>query len=434
MAKDQKLYRKVNSIEEFREALEGMAEAQVIPLDTETTGLGKDRKLLGISLSTKTHTGIYAPLETIDFDLLASFLRDKTVVFHNAKFDLATLKPHVAISPMQVFDTSIAHRLLEHGPKVKHDLKTLARDLLGEEEVKDFDKSLDKDSIEFARYACADADYTLQLYRLLEPELRAKKLVHIAQKESALIPVVMHMEARGIRVDVDYLGRYEGKLADEVADLEEMVQSLAGHELNLNSPRQVATVLYEELGLKLTTTTSKGKPSTAQAALAQIAGDHPLVVLLLKHREQKALLGKVQKQLLSKVDPTTGRIHPNLNQLGTDTGRFSCSNPNLQGIPKTKEMRQAFAADPGYVLLDFDYSQIEPRILAHESRDDRLLIAFLLGQDIYRTIMGQLLGCSPEEVTDQQRQVAKRLTLGTIYGMGEQTLVNRHAKMTQFCW
>jgi DNA polymerase-1 len=205
----------------------------------------------------------------------------------------------------------------------------------------------------------------------------------------------------------------------------EEVHRVVGHAFNLGSHPQTVQVLYQQLGLKVETFTAKGNPSTSEKALKALAQKHRVPDLILKYRGVGALLGRIRGQLLAKLDTASERVFCSFNQLGTRTGRFSCSNPNLQGIPQTSRVRQGFVAAPGFVLLDMDYSQIEPRILAQVSGDPALIAIFKSGDDIYRRIMAEIEGTSLESISEEKRNLAKRITLGIIYGMGEVSLAEQ---------
>jgi DNA polymerase-1 len=246
--------------------------------------------------------------------------------------------------------------------------------------------------------------------------------------EIPLTGVLARMEARGVLVDVEHLATLGRSLEARMAQLEREVQELVGVEFNPNSPIQLRAVLYEKLGLKPRKRTKTGY-STDAASLEALRGSHPVVELLLEYRELSKLKSTYTDSLLSLVDPATGRIHTTYNQTSTATGRLSSDSPNLQNIPVRtelgREIRRAFLAPPGWVLVAADYSQIELRILAHLSADPGLTDAFLRGEDIHATTAARLFRCRPEEVTPEMRRVAKSINFGLAYGMNEYGLASR---------
>ncbi len=230
------------------------------------------------------------------------------------------------------------------------------------------------------------------------------------------------MERNGVRIDGGLLAVQSRELALRVRELEEQAYAVAGRAFNMGSPKQIGQIFFEELGLPVIAKTPKGAPSTSESVLEQLAADgHALPDLILRHRGLSKLRSTYTDKLPQMVNPDTGRVHTSYHQAVAATGRLSSSDPNLQNIPiRTEEgrrIRRAFVPDPGNRILAADYSQIELRIMAHLSGDERLLAAFAGGQDVHRATAAEILGLEPEQVTGEQRRSAKAINFGLIYGM-----------------
>ena len=264
---------------------------------------------------------------------------------------------------------------------------------------------------------------TFRLHAALWPKLQS---VPALQKvytdiEMPLVPVLAGMERRGVLIDGDALRVQSGQLGKRMLALQTQAQSLAGHEFNLESPKQLQAVLFDELGLQAKLKTPTGQPSTNEEALAAIADAHELPRVILDYRTLAKLRSTYTDKLSSIVNPRTGRVHTCYHQGSVATGRLSSSDPNLQNIPvRTEEgrrIRQAFIAPPGWVVLAADYSQVELRIIAHLSGDAGLLRTFLHGGDVHRATAAEVFGVGPDEVTTDQRRAAKVINFGLMYGM-----------------
>jgi DNA polymerase-1 len=246
--------------------------------------------------------------------------------------------------------------------------------------------------------------------------------------EMPLVPVLGLMEERGVRLDLSGLSDLEQELTDEVSGIQKTIHMLAGREINIASPKQLGSLLFEELKLGRGRRTKTGY-STASAVLEQIADSHPIVREILHWRELTKLCNTYLGPLRELADPVTHRIHPTFNQTGTATGRLSCSDPNLQNIPVRTELgrriRACFVAAPGNVIISADYSQIELRVLAHVSGDEALADAFRRGEDIHAWTAAEILGVKPGDVTPDQRRLAKVVNFGLVYGMGDFGLASR---------
>src|SRR5699024_11109081 len=273
-------------------------------------------------------------------------------------------------------------------------------------------------------YAAEDADITLQLHQRLYPELagieRLKTLYH--ELEMPLLPVLAQMEADGVLIDRDLLGRISAEFADRMADIEARAYAAAGGEFNLGSPAQLKTILFDTLALPVLRKTPKGAPSTAEDVPHELADKHELPGLVLEWRELAKLRSTYTERLPEQINPDTGRILTAYNQAVAATGRLSSSDPNLQNIPVRTEsgrrIREAFIAPEGCRLIAVDYSQIELRIMAHLSADPGLLKAFRDGLDVHAATAAEVFGNGAiDAVTGEQRRAAKAINFGLMYGM-----------------
>jgi DNA polymerase-1 len=401
-----------------------------LAVDTETDSTNAHTaRLEGISFCGEAGRAFWLPAGQVDAGALTRALTGKRLVFHHAKYDLTVLERHgIALDDRDVFDTMLAAHLLdENRPK---GLKPLAKELLGAEPVEYSDLSdqlslFDK-TPELAEYACADADYTFQLYERFRPELDAiPTLARLYDEyEMPTMGVVRRMERNGIRLDVEHLRVVGERYRDRLAGLAETMYGHAGGPFQIGSPVALCRLLYDDLGLPAGGETRSGRPSVNHAALDAIRHSHPIVPLLIEHRELTTLLNGYVDKLPGLIHPDTGRIHCNLNQVGTVTGRMSSNDPNLQSIPRDADVRSAFVAEEGHVLIDADFSQIELRCAAHYSRDPKMLEAFHAGHDLHRQTIADIMGKPIEDVTDDERNLAKAVNFGLIYGMGAPRLAS----------
>ena len=327
------------------------------------------------------------------------------------------------------FDTMLAAYLL--GEK-SLGLKALAFGRLGIEMTPITDligsgaKQISISQVELNRvvdYACADADITGQLARLLEVELHDKGLWPLfAGVELPLLPVLVRMERNGIALDTELLRQMSHRLGEQLLKLEADIYNSIGHQFNINSPQQLGSVLFTELKLPATRKTKTGF-STGASVLEELRGIHPVIESILEYRQLTKLKSTYIDALSGLINPKTGRVHTSFNQTRTATGRLSSSDPNLQNIPVRgeigKQVRQAFIAPPGSHLLAGDYSQIDLRVLAHLSQDPSLTAAFHRGEDIHAATAAQVFGVDASQVTPDMRRVAKTVNFGVIYGMSD---------------
>ncbi len=425
--------------------IRALSGAEVIAFDVETDALSKQRAaLVGVSLAVGPEEGWYVPVGHREDGRWASgqlpwegvrprleaALAGKELVAHNAKFDLRILRRHGLDLPVH-FDTMLAAHLL--GER-RIGLKELAFLRLGieMEEIVDLigprgrgQGSMAQLSVErVAPYAAADAWVTWRLHRLLKAELEREGLTDLFYGlEMPLVPVLVAMEEAGILLDVEYLADLSRQLQARLRELEARIHELAGHPFNVNSTQQLSQVLFEELGLPTEglKKTKSGHYSTSAQVLQGLRGLHPIVDLLLEYRQIAKLKSTYVDALPALVDPRDGRLHTSFHQAGTETGRISSSDPNLQNIPIRTELgrkvRRAFVAPEGFRLLSADYSQIELRVLAHLSGDEGLLAAFRRGEDIHARTAAEVFGVPLDAVTPAQRRLAKTINFGIIYGV-----------------
>jgi DNA polymerase-1 len=445
-------YRIVDT-EEKLDALIGILRgAGRFSFDLETTSLDPlAAEICGIAFATQPGKAWYVPVghaSGLNLDRgmvlakIGRLLEDPEIskIAEDVKYNLLVLHRHgIDLQGLEV-DVMVAAYVLEPGRR-QYGLEVLALDVLGHrmiayEEITRVEgqkKPLPFECVPIeaaARYACEDADVTLRLgLRFLE-ELEAKGLMQLYREvELPLIPVLADIEARGIALDRDFFARMSERLGGELATLERECYVLAGDPFNLNSPPQLAHVLFEKLGLPVVKRTKTGY-STDSEVLETLAASHDLPRRILEYRELAKLKSTYIDALPAAVNAVTGRVHSSWNQAVAESGRLSSSDPNLQNIPARtplgREIRRGFIpSEPGWLLLVSDYSQIELRILAHLSRDEALMDAFRTGADIHRQTAALVFGLDPEEVTSALRTRAKEVNFGVIYGMGPFGLARR---------
>ncbi|MCW8807333.1 MAG: DNA polymerase I [Rhodanobacter sp.] len=426
--------------------LEKLRQAELIAFDTETTSIDAMRaEIVGISFAVEPGKACYIPLghdypgapAQLDRDALLLALKpifedpSRPKLGQHAKYDINVLS-HYGIAVQGLKHDSMLESYVWNATATRHDMDSLARKYLGYETVK-YEQVAGKGAkqISFSqvdldtacRYAAEDADITLRLHHALWPKLlSAPKLRRVYEEiEIPLVPVLAAMERRGVLIDVGELRKQSQQLGKRMLELQREAYALAGREFNLDSPKQLQAVLFDELGLQAKLKTPTGQPSTNEEALEAIADTHELPRLILDYRGLAKLRSTYTDKLSGIVNPRTGRVHTSYHQGSVATGRISSSDPNLQNIPvRTEEgrrIRQAFIAPPGWKVLAADYSQIELRIMAHLSGDEGLLRAFREGGDVHRATAAEVFGVAPEEVTNNQRRAAKAINFGLMYGM-----------------
>jgi DNA polymerase-1 len=426
--------------------------AAVIAFDTETTSVDQmAAELVGISLSPDGQNGWYIPVAhragaQLPLERVVAALRPALTnpnipkIAHNAVYDMVVLQRFgIDVAPV-TFDTMIAEWVVDSQSK-NLGLKNLAYSRLKDDEGRAIYMTPISDLIgtgknqklfsevpieQAAPYAAADAVMTCRLLEPLHNEMEHSGLSELYHTlEIPLIPVLATMERAGVVIDTRFLDQMSQQLAVQMAEIEAEIHGLAGGygTFNINSPKQLNDVLFGKLGLP-----TRGLKKTAQgystdaATLDSLLDAHPIVQKIIDFRELAKLKGTYVDALPQLINGQTGRVHTSYNQTGTATGRISSSDPNLQNIPiRTRigrEVRRAFVAPPGKLLLGVDYSQVELRVLAHYSRDETLLDAFRRGEDIHRATAAAVFGIPIETVTYEQRSFAKRVNFGLIYGMG----------------
>ncbi len=439
-------YRAVDTPEALRDLAQQLQKATCLAVDVETTSTdAMTADLVGIALSDRPGAGYYVP---VGHDspaarnvrlaevrkTLGPILADSAIpkYTHNGKFDLMVLQNHgMDLSPI-AFDTMIAEWLVDPASRnlglknlawarLRVDMTPIA-DLIGSGKGQ---ISMGAVSVErVARYAGADADMTLRLVAALEPELRSRELWRLFEEvEMPLVPVLARMERNGVALDLALLSEMSWDLAQRLGELEKEIYGWVGYEFNINSTQQLSDALFGKLGLPATglRKTSSGSYSTAVDTLESLKDKHPVVNLILEHRQLSKIKSTYVDALPKLVNTKTGRVHTSYNQTGTVTGRLSSSDPNLQNIPVRTEVgrrvRNAFIAEPGWSLIKADYSQVELRILAHVSQDPAMLEAFARGEDIHATTAAAVYGVPLSEVTPELRRVAKTANFAVTYGV-----------------
>ncbi len=421
--------------------------AQLMALDTETDALDPMRaRLVGLSFAVEPGRAAYVPLAHDGPGVQAQLSRDEVLVAlrpvledpligklgQNGKYDLHVLRRHGVALAGYAQDTLLESFVLEASAG-RHDLDSLAQRHLGYATLRYEDvtgkgakripfSQVDLDTA--TRYAAEDADICLRLHQTLSSRLRAEPTLRAVYEgiEMPLVEVLAKVEANGVLIDADELRRQSRDLSARMLSAQTRAFELAGRHFNLDSPKQLQALLFDEIGLAVTARTPTGQPSTNEDALEAIADQHELPRLILEYRALAKLRGTYTDKLPEMVNPDTGRLHTSYHQGGAATGRLSSSDPNLQNIPIRSEdgrrIRRAFIAPPGRRIVAFDYSQIELRIMAHLSGDAGLIAAFEQGQDIHRATAAEVFGVALEAVEPNQRRAAKAINFGLIYGMG----------------
>ena len=435
----------VDSPEALENLVARLSNAKIIAFDTETTSTDQMRAdLVGISLAVEPEAGFYIPvghregrqlpLQTV-LEALRPALTDPGIpkAGHNLKYDFVLLARHGLRAAPLAFDTMLAEWLIDPASR-NLGLKNLAWVRLGHQMTEisaligkgKHQKSMAEVPIAAAAaYAADDAAVVLRLMSQLRAEMARDGLTPLFEEiEMPLIPVLAEMEMTGIGLDTGFLAGMSRELAARLREIEDRVYELVGTPFNLNSTQQLSRALFETLKLTppdRTRKTASGHYSTAAGVLEAMRGEHPVIDLILEHRELAKLKSTYVDALPQQVNPATGRVHTSYNQAGSVTGRLASSDPNLQNIPIRTELgrqvRRAFIAGAGNLLLAVDYSQVELRIVAHMAQDEAMMAAFRAGQDIHATTAAAIYNVPLEEVTKAQRRHAKAVNFGLIYGM-----------------
>ncbi len=445
----QHTYHLADTTEKQMVLAELLAKQSAFAFDTETEGLEPlTAPLVGMSFAIKEHEAWYVPVPADPqgaaeiVHRFASVLSHKDIqkIGQNIKFDILVLRKYGVKVAGPLFDTMIAHYLLN--PELHHGMDYLAETYLNYKPVpieqligpkgKKQGSMRNVPIEEIKEYAAEDADITLQLKSYFEPLMKQEDVESLFyDMEMPLIYVLAEMEATGVKVDTQALKQSSVTLSNQLANLEKEIHGLAGCEFNINSTKQVGEVLFDKLQLDSKAKKTKtGGYSTSEEVLEKLRSKHPIVDKLLEYRGIKKLLSTYIDALPELINPTTGKIHTSYNQAVTATGRLSSTNPNLQNIPVRDEMgreiRKAFIADnEECVFFSADYSQIELRIMAHLSGDPHMIDAFCEGEDIHAATAAKIYGLSPAEVSSDMRRKAKTANFGIIYGISVFGLAER---------
>jgi DNA polymerase I len=434
-------YTIIKTESERQELLDTLLQQKSVCFDTETTGLDpREATPLGIAFSYQPHVASYVVCPENQeqaaavLDQFRPLFESKTIekIGHNLKYDVSVLKWRGVQVCGPLFDTMLAHSMKE--PEMRHGLDYLAKLYLGYSPISITDLIGKKDDQQIsllevplekvAEYACEDADVTFQVAEIVRADIEKQGGSEVCnQVECPLVPVLVDMEYEGIRLDVKSLEKYSIQLEDEIDSLRKSIFEAAGHEFNIESPKQLGVVLFDELQLEANPKkTATGQYSTRESELVRLSGKHKVISDVLEFRNAVKLKSVYVDQLPGHVHPRTGRLHTHYLQTWTATGRMQSNSPNLQTIPirkqRGKEIRAAFVArDDDHLLLAADYSQIELRVMAELSGDAGMLDAFQKEIDIHRVTASKVYKVALEEVTREMRDKAKTVNFGIIYGI-----------------
>lgn len=441
-------YQLIDTEDKINDFLRIILTKEILSLDTETTGTdAMSAELVGMSFSYKENQAFYVPApqdreeaQKIVDKFKPVFENEKSIkVGQNIKYDMIVLANYGVSIKGQMFDTMIAHYVLQ--PELHHGMDYLAEvylkyDTIKIEELigakgKNQRNMRDLSPTDIYKYACEDADVTLKLKNILEKELETNGVKELFEEiEMPLVPVLAYIERNGVRIDTEALKETSRHFTIRMREIEEEIYKLAGMEFNVSSPKQVGEVLFDRLKIvEKAKKTKTGQYVTSEEVLESLKGKHQIVEKILDYRGLKKLLSTYIDALPELINPKTGRIHTSFNQTVTATGRLSSSNPNLQNIPVRdddgKEIRKAFIPDDGCEFFSADYSQIELRIMAHLSEDDNMIEAFREEQDIHAATAAKIYKINIDEVTREQRSKAKTANFGIIYGISVFGLAER---------
>ncbi len=441
-------YKLVETEDETKALVKLLLKEKQFVFDTETTDIDVyNAELVGVSFAIKAHEAWYLPMPAEReecqkrLELLRPLFEDETLlkIGQNLKYDISMLARYGIEVKGPMFDTMIAHYLLE--PEQRHNMDYLAEvylnyvtipieDLIGKGRQQ---KTMREVPVELVKeYAAEDADITLQLYEKLQPLLKENGVEKLFYDiEMPLVPVLSRMEANGVRIDTHNLQQISEEFGGEIRKIEERIYEMADTPFNIASPKQLGEVLFERLKIdEKAKKTKTGQYATGEEVLQKLSHKHPIINLILDYRSFTKLKSTYLDALPALVNPKDGLIHTSYNQAVTATGRLSSNNPNLQNIPvrteKGREIRRAFVPrSPQYTLLAADYSQIELRIIAHLSQDPAMVADFNLGHDIHVATAAKVFHVPMSEVTKEQRSRAKAVNFGIIYGMSAFGLAER---------
>ncbi len=442
-------YHLIDTKEKRKKLISNLEKQKSICFDTETTGTDAHNvELVGMSFSFKEHEAYYIPIPENYNDAHAIAAEFREVfeneniekIGQNIKYDMSVLKWYDIEIKGKLFDTMIAHYLIQ--PDMRHNMNLLSETYLNYSPVsietligKKGKNQLSMRNVEIEKiseYAAEDADVTIQLYDKFLPMLKETSTQKLFEEvEIPLVPVLADMETEGMKIDASVLKELSGELAKDIVLSEKEIYSLAGQEFNISSPKQVGEILYDVLKIvEKPQKTKTGQYATGEDVLEKLKGTHPVIDKILEYRELQKLKNTYVDTLPELVNPRTGRIHTTYNQVVAVTGRLSSDNPNLQNIPirteRGREIRKAFVPrNQNFTLLSADYSQIELRIIAALSGDEGMIEAFHSGQDIHATTASKVYGVEIGNVTSEMRRNAKMVNFGIIYGISAFGLAQR---------
>jgi len=423
--------------------------AEAFCFDTETTGLDThSSEIVCLSFSFRKHEAYCVLLPTKKeeaqkvLDEFRAIFADENIlkIAQNIKYDILMLSNYGIEVKGKLYDTMLAHYLIQ--PEQKHNLDYLCDIYLNYEKVPTENligkkgknqltmRSVGKEKLR--DYACEDADLTFQLKQVLDPKLDEYEMRELFETmEMPLVPVLVHMENAGVKINSEVLKEYAKKLRKQIIEIEKEIHEMAGEEFNVSSPKQLGPILFEKLKIDTNARKTKTKQySTSEEVLVRLADRHPIINKILEFRGLKKLLSTYVEALPEIVNKKTGKIHSSFNQAITATGRLSSINPNLQNIPirdeAGREIRRAFIpSDEEHTFLSADYSQIELRIMAALSKDEEMLKAFSEGKDIHAITAAKIYKVPENEVTSEMRRKAKTANFGIIYGISAYGLSQR---------
>lgn len=433
-------YKLIENEEDSRKLCDYLLTNEFVSLDTETTSTNPiDAELVGLSFAVKENEAWYVAIpanrdEALKIvNIFKPLYENEKIekIGQNIKYDLEVLRNYGVVLAGKMFDTMIAHYLIN--PELHHNMDYMAEVLLHYQTIhideligpkgKGQKSMRDLAPIDIYEYAAEDADVTLKLRNILIDKLKEAEVENLFYDiEMPLMPVLAEMEIGGVRIDTESLKETSKVLTNRMIEIEKRIYELAGEEFNIASPKQVGDILFSKL--KITDKPKKTKTGqfvTSEEVLQQLKGKSEIVADILEHRGLKKLLGTYVDNLPTLINPRTGHIHTSFNQTITATGRLSSSDPNLQNIPVRgedgKEIRKAFIPEDGCLFFSADYSQIELRVMAHLSGDKNMIEAFREGYDIHAATAAKIYKEDIKEVSRDQRTKAKRANFGIIYGI-----------------
>lgn len=433
-------YKLIDNKDDIRKLCDFLLTKQIVSLDTETTStVAIEAELVGLSFAVEESKAFYVPVPADReearkiTEIFRPLYENESIlkIGQNIKYDLEVLRNYGIELKGKMFDTMIAHYLLQ--PELRHNMDYMAEVYLNYRTIhideligprgKNQKSMRDLPPTEVYEYAAEDADITLRLKNALEPKLQELGLEELFYGiEMPLVPVLAEMEMNGVLIDTEALKETSEIFTNRMFELERRIYEEAGENFNISSPKQVGDILFDKLKIvEKAKKTKKGQYVTSEEVLIQLKGKSPIVENILAYRGLKKLLGTYVDALPKLINKRTGHIHTSFNQTVTATGRLSSSDPNLQNIPVRgedgKEIRKCFIPEPGCLFFSADYSQIELRVMAHLSNDSNMIEAFSEGYDIHAATAAKIYKETMDSVTRDQRTKAKRANFGIIYGI-----------------